>query len=333
MTDGLTALNAEMARQFTDAQASFDAALLSAAKIAERVKASGRLLLLGMGGSHFAGRMVEPLYRSQGIDAVAMPLSEYLGQPVPLAGRVVGVTSQSGESAEVVRWFRVSGIPDNAFGLTMEAGSTLAKAIPSLIGLGGTEIPFAATRSLMVTLALHGAILQNLSGHIDSQINGLPVELESSSEAALTALGAVQTVVTSGRGLYGVAEAIALGLTELARLPCYALEGGQFRHGPIEMLGPNVGVVLFRCDEPTADLVAALARTAREAGSPVVIVDASGRAPIEGVVTIRLAAADGLAAVMTTLAAGQRLMVDFAATRVAHVGRPVRSTKVLRAEV
>ncbi len=57
--------------------------------------------LLGMGGSHAVGRAVEPLYRALGIDAIALPLSEQLGQPLSLDGRTVLITSQSGESAEV----------------------------------------------------------------------------------------------------------------------------------------------------------------------------------------------------------------------------------------
>jgi len=56
-----------------------------------------------------------------------------------------------------------------------------------------------------------------------------------------------RAVVYSGRGvLQGVAEAVALGLMELARMPAFAQEGGQFQHGPLEMLGEGIGVVLFR---------------------------------------------------------------------------------------
>ena len=60
-----------------------------ATKVAASLKRTGRLLLLGMGGSHAVSRAVEPLYRALGIDAIAMPLSEQLGQPLPLAGRTV----------------------------------------------------------------------------------------------------------------------------------------------------------------------------------------------------------------------------------------------------
>ena len=76
------------------------------------------------------------------------------------------VTSQSGESAEVLRWFAEERAPRDSFGLTMEPTSSLANLVPCLIGAGGSEIPFAATRSLTVTLALHAAVLQHLGADL-----------------------------------------------------------------------------------------------------------------------------------------------------------------------
>ncbi|MGO7624014.1 hypothetical protein ACC687_38420, partial [Rhizobium ruizarguesonis] len=62
------------------------------------------------------------------------------GQPLPIAGRKIFVTSQSGESAEVVRWFDETGGTEETFGLTLEGGSFLARTAPSLVGAGGTEL-------------------------------------------------------------------------------------------------------------------------------------------------------------------------------------------------
>ena len=97
---GLLAIDREMARQRADAIASFEHNTAIAAKVAASIRQSGRLLLLGMGGSHAVGRAVEPLYRALGVDALALPLSEQLGQPLLPAGWCS--SPQSGESAEVV---------------------------------------------------------------------------------------------------------------------------------------------------------------------------------------------------------------------------------------
>jgi fructoselysine-6-P-deglycase FrlB-like protein len=329
---GLVAIEKEMGRQNADAIASFKAAAPLAATIAQSLRKNGCLLLLGMGGSHAVGRAVEPLYRTLGIDALALPLSEQLGQPLNLIGKTVLVTSQSGESAEVLRWFAEAGVPADTFGLTLEGGSTLARTVPSLIGAGGTENAFAATRSLTVSFALHLAILNALGEDPSAALAILNLRHNPNVDAAVAALSGVSAVVTSGRRMQGVAEAIALGLTELSRIPCFSLEGGQLRHGPMEMLGPKVGVVLIRAKDPTSELVDRMAISALEAGSPVVIFDASGEEPIEGTVTIDAGVASSIAAVFALLPAAQHFMLGFAGARVDDVGTPVRSTKITRSE-
>lgn len=329
---GLIAIEHEMERQHADARATFAAAASQAGDIAASLRRTGRLLLLGMGGSHAVGRAVEPLYRELGIDAIALPLSEQLGQPLPVAGRTVLVTSQSGESAEVLRWFALVGDRPDTFGLTLEAGSSLARTVPCLVGAGGTERAFAATRSLTVTFAMHMAVLAALGSNAEPALAVLKAPEAPAVGSAVDAMSGVATIVTSGRRLQGVAEAIALGLTELSRLPCFSLEGGQLRHGPMEMLGPSVGVVLFRACDETASLVAGMAASASDAGSPVIVFDTSGEPPIDNVVTICLKQASGMAAILTMLPVAQSFMVAFAASRVADVGTPVRSTKITRSE-
>ncbi|MDQ0559735.1 fructoselysine-6-P-deglycase FrlB-like protein [Rhizobium mesoamericanum] len=329
---GLIAIDREMARQHADALASYEAAAQTAQAIAASLKKNGRLLLLGMGGSHAVGRAVEPLYRALGIDAIALPLSEQLGQPLPLDGRTVIITSQSGESAEVVRWFNETGGGSDTFGLTLEAGSFLARTAPSLIGVGGTELAFAATRSLTVSFALHLAVLVAIGEDPATALAALTFPETPDIDAALAALEGVATVVTSGRRLQGLAEALALGLTELSRCPCFSLEGGQLRHGPMEMLGPAIGVVLFRGQDHTTSLVTAMATSVVETGAPVIIFDASGEEPVAGAITIGFKPASGVAAIFAMLPVAQRFMIAFANARVDNAGTPVRSTKITRSE-
>ena len=330
--EGLLAIDREMARQQDDALASFRGNGAMAAKAAASLRRTGKLLLLGMGGSHAVGRAVEPLYRRLGIDAIALPLSEQLGAPLILDGRTVFITSQSGESAEVLRWFEETGGNADTFGFTLEENAFLARTAPSLIGHGGTEKAFAATRSLTVSFSLHLAILAALGEDVSQAVEALENPGEPAIDAALAVLSNVRSVVTSGRRLQGLAEAIALGFTELSRIPCFSLEGGQLRHGPMEMLSPEVGIVLFRSDDATTDLVTAMATSVVEAGAKLVVFDASGRPPVPGAVTIAFPPLTGLAAVFAMLPTAQRLLIAFAAARVENAGTPVRSTKITRSE-
>jgi fructoselysine-6-P-deglycase FrlB-like protein len=329
---GRAAIEAEMSRQSRDAVQSFADAATQAQGIAGSIRRTGRLLMLGMGASHALNRMVEPFFRDLGIDALALPVSEQLDQPLPLAGRTVIVASQSGESAEVVRWLGTARPGAECFGLTLNPRATLAAALPCLIGAGGVETGFAATRSVLVGLALYGRVLAALGVGAAAMVDALRAPVPAETGGAVRALSGVRCIVTSGRRLAGLAEGLALGLTELSRLPAFALEGGQFRHGPMEMLGPEVSAVFFRGADATGDAVRRLAEAVAEAGSPAVVLDASGAVPAAGAETVLLGRHDGLAALAMLIPVSQRLMLDFAATKVAEVGRPLRSTKITRIE-
>lgn len=329
---GLAAIEHEMSRQKDDARRSYVGAQDQARAVAASVRASRGLLLLGMGASHGLNRAVEPLFRDLGVDAVAVPLSEQLDHPLSTKGRSVIVTSQSGESAEVVRWLQENRPHDDCFGLTMDAGSHLAQALPSLIGAGGVEKGFAATRSLYVGIALYGAVL----GALGADASGLLSSIESPDDPDITLaadlLDGARSIVTSGRQLRGLAETLALGFAELARLPCLAIESGQFRHGPMEMLGPDIGVVFFRGADATGDRVLGMAEAVAAAGARTIVLDASGNRPASGCLTISAGCQDGLAALSALLPIAQRLMVRFASARVPDVGHPLHSQKVTRIE-
>lgn len=329
---GLLTIEYEMARQMEDALTSFKNAKERATLVAASLRETGQLLMLGMGASHAVGRAMEPCYRALGIDAIALPISEQLASPLSLHQKTVLIASQSGESAEVVRWLTSISATHSIFGLSLDAKSTLALRVTSLVGAGGPEVAFAATRSLTLTFALHLAVLAELGISPEASLAAIENPVVSEIGKALDAFRTVSAVVTSGRILQGVAEAIALGLMELSRIPAFALEGGQLRHGPMEMLGPDVGVILFRAQETGAALVAGMAQSAHSAGSKVIVFDALGEEPIPNVLTVQLPAASGLAAIFSILPNVQRFLLAFAATRVADVGIPRRSSKITRNE-
>ena len=331
--NGLELIRDEMRRQHADALASLENNATPAKRVADAIRRTGRLVMLGMGGSHCANRMVEPLFRGQGIDATALVASEALRGPLPRATRAVLLTSQSGGTGEILRYLERAADGEERFGITLGADSKLAAAVPSLVAAGGPERAFAATRSLTLTVALHGALLAALG------VDPAPVAavfrnpVNPSVAAAVERLVPCRAVIYSGRGvLQGVAEVAALGLMELARMPAFALEGGQLQHGPMETLGEGVGVVLYRPAGPDAAGTARLAQAARAAGSPVVVCDVSGEPAIADTVTIALPRAEGLAAAVSLLPAMQETMIGVASRRVERVGEPLRTTKVTDGE-
>jgi fructoselysine-6-P-deglycase FrlB-like protein len=327
---GLDMLEAEMSRQHADALASIRSSTGMAARVGASTTRHRRLLMVGMGASHYANRIAEPLYRRLGIDAWACTAAELLHAPPAMTGTAIFV-SQSGESGEIVELLKRQAPGEDRFGMTLDPSSTLGRAIPCMVGAGGPEVAFAATRSLLVTLALHAGVRAALGGADQGVADSLLNPREPPLDDALAVLGDKTAVVFSGRGVFrGVAETASLMLMELARMPALGLETGQFRHGPLELLSPDLGVVLFCGAEADQAAVASLAHATADAGSRAVIFDCSGGQPVGATVNVALPRRQGLAAVFAVLPSLQRLIISIAARKVDRVGEPIRSTKITR---
>src|SRR5262249_52975218 len=77
-----------------------------------------------------------------------------------------------------------------------------------------------------------------------------------------------------GRGVArGPAETSALVLREAARSPAEALDAAAFRHGPLELAGPDLAVVLLSLQEQTRRLDDRLAAEVARHKTAVLIVD------------------------------------------------------------
>lgn len=332
---GLDLLHSEMARQHDDALASLRQARANpiSASAAAAMRRDGRALLVGMGGSHWINRIVEPLYRQAGIDTTAIVASELLRAPMPTAAHTVLLTSQSGRSGEVLRYLGQTAAQPHRFGITLDPRSDLARTIPSLIGAGGLEKAFAATRSLLMTLAMHGAVLEALQVDVGPLDDALARPAAKADEAAVAVLACCQSAIFSSRGaLQGVAEAGALTMMELARIPVLALEGGQFRHGPYEIINNRMAMVLIRPGGPDSASVARLAEAIARTNNKPIVFDLSGDAPLPHALTIALPPLKGLAAAAVALPALQAVVVPAADRMVENVGIPVRSSKITDGE-
>ena len=207
-----------------------------------------------------------------------------------------------------------------------------------MVGAGGAELAFAATRSLLITLALHGAVLQELglsqAALMDVLRTPIPVECtDPACREAEEELAASSCVVFSSRNLLqGVADAGSLCLMELGRIPAFSLEGGQFLHGPCEMLKPGMGVVLLRPMEDTANSMGRIARTCLTAGLRPIVFDLTDRDDLDGCIRVAIPAHKGLAGAAAALVAMQSVLVKAASMMVPDVGTPVRSAKVTDGE-
>jgi fructoselysine-6-P-deglycase FrlB-like protein len=329
--EGLRLMRAEMARECADALATMCGNRVVAGQVADSLRRTRRLVLYAMGGSHYVNAVAEPLYRALGIDCRAMLASDALMAPLPDGPRTALIASQSGESGEIVELLARPAGAEERFGLTLNPGSTLGTGTRgTLLAAGGPELAFAATRSIILTIALHAAVLNALGQPQDALhalfASGTPAHID----AADAALKGCDVVIFVGRhAMSGVAQSGALSMMELARVATIGLEAGQFRHGPYEVLRPGVGVVLLRSAGPDGASIPPIARSTIAAGCATVVFDASGEAALPGCVTIPLPPAMGLAAAAHMLLAFQPLNIAVACRRIAErVGTPLRTSKV-----
>lgn len=303
--------------------------------LAADVRASGELLVTGMGASLHAGEVLAGLLRGLGVRAWALPASELLHYGEALQVRPLLVVSQSGRSVEVERLVRrkASGV----HGLTLDAESPLGRVGAGVIP-GGPERAFAATRSFTTTVAALYGLASRLGASVDLQ--ALPSSIGPALgrlgglEAARETLQRGRTMVVTGRGpLAGLARYVALLLTELARVPAAALESAQLRHGPVEAAGESLAVVALAASGGTGGLVRKLAAELASMGSPTVLLNASAEVPgAVAVTSVVLPEADELAAVLPLAVAAQRLAVALAEARGIEPGVPSRARKVTREE-
>lgn len=88
-------------------------------------------------------------------------------------------------------------------------------------------------------------------------------------------------LVYVGRGSsLGSAQTAALLTQEAAKLPCTALSGGQFRHGPIELVRSGFQMVIFLGDLKTRHIDLALIEKITSLGGKVVAVAPESSAPV-----------------------------------------------------
>ena len=93
---------------------------------------------------------------------------------------------------------------------------------------------------------------------------------ETLGDDVLEWLGPREDVVVLGRGpARAAAEMAALTLKEAVGLPAEALETAQFRHGPLELAGPNLAALVIATEPETESLDRSLARELRAVGAAV----------------------------------------------------------------
>jgi glucosamine--fructose-6-phosphate aminotransferase (isomerizing) len=232
-----------------------------------------RIVLTGMGSSYHTLHPINLALIEAGLNPVMMETSELVHYGLPLLDErtLVVAVSQSGGSAETVRLLDLERRA-RVLGVTNTAGSALAqRADLALLAQAGPEFSVSCKTYVANLLTLQW-LAALLSGRDEAQCVA-PLEpaaelvakylqgWRANCEVLAEKLRGMRHLFLTGRGssLSAVGTG-ALIIKEAARVHAEGMSSAAFRHGPIEMLRPDMLIAVYRGDERTRELNHRLAR-------------------------------------------------------------------------
>ncbi len=217
------------------------------------------VILTGMGGSlHSAYGTWLRLSQSLPVPVSLWDTSELIQQAPALLreGTMVIAISQSGESVELCRMTELDAGVSVRVAITNTPGNTLARwaslALATEVGPEQTVSTKTYTAGLTALYILERLLtgeddtlatdIATLADGVETLLGALPGQIEE----MLAFIGHDMPLTFIGRGgSYASAMMAALVTAEAAKAPTQALSGGQFRHGPLELVREDFRSVMF----------------------------------------------------------------------------------------
>lgn len=307
-----------------------------------------QIIFTGMGSSYFASYAASYLFNSMGIRSYAMNSSELLYYHFPVIGRKTAVVcvSQSGESFEVVRLLEKLPKDILCIGVSNEAKSSLSmRAVTVLRSRAGREEMTSTKTYTTITLVMFilGWYLGDAWGRekvrqIRRMCAGMEKMLnrrEKLIDDVKGFLGKVDFIQFIGRGpAFSTAVQSELMFKEAAKVAAAGTLGGEFRHGPMEMVGASFKSVLFAAEGKTYSQSIKMARDIGKYHGKVVLISnkASLGANDENVKTIAIDQPDEYLFSIQSIIPVQLLVNALALTNGHEPGRFLHGGKVTLTE-
>src|SRR5215813_2158213 len=316
----------------------------------------GPLLLTGMGSSFHACQAAASALGQRSVLAVTTNTAELLHfqWKTAAAASAVVLVSQSGRSVEVLRLVeKLISLAHRPRLIAITNGTD--NPLTSLVDVcldtaAGAEVG-PSTKSYAATFVPLTALVETMSAAASRRSTA--AALSYVAEAAYLAADATEQLITKapalaeelfewldgrrmvtilGRGVArGAAETSALVLKEAARFPAEALDAADFRHGPLELAGPDLAVVLLSLEEPTRRLDDRLATEVARHNSAVLVV-ANAPSPTDGVRKLEIGHIESLLACAVAVIPAQLLAWRIARAVGRHPGEFRLASKVTTEE-
>jgi glucosamine--fructose-6-phosphate aminotransferase (isomerizing) len=311
------------------------------------------LVFTGMGSSYDACYPAVTDLAASGMASLHLGAAELLHfrTGVLSAPSLIVAVSQSGESAEVVRLARLvreppAGGRPTVLAVTNGADNALAsladmtidtrageEAGPSTMTFGAALVALSSIGSILAGEPVE-AVLARAVGEAELAAAAIERLLADTSlaEEIAARLGPRAVTVVLGRGpARAAAEMGALTLKEAVGLAVESLETAQFRHGPLELAGPDLAAIVIATEEETLDLDVGLASELATAGSAVLVIG-RGSAGSADALRIDVGSADRSIAPAVSIVPIQLLAWRLAVMHGREPGAYLRASKVTTRE-
>ncbi len=218
-----------------------------------------RIIFTGMGSSYFISYAASILFNGIHIPAFVVNASELLHYNSSLLkeGTLLVCLSQSGESFEIKEILKEMPQGVHCIGIVNEENSTLARnADVALLCKAGKE-EMTSTKTFVLTMLVTYILAASLSKrwnettikNVKKLTNGFSDWLQDYDtliDSAIDFLGDIQTLQIIARGpAFAAASQSALMFKEAVKIPATGILGGEFRHGPMEMVADGFKAILF----------------------------------------------------------------------------------------
>ncbi len=301
---------AEIAAQ-PDAIRRAAAALVEQRDLLDRVREAGAtartIVFTGMGSSYDACYPAVNDLAGRGVPSLLVDTAELLHfrRPILTPQTLAVIVSQSGESAEIVKLateISRQRLRPVVISVTNGLDNDLARRADIRLDTwagaetGPSTKTFAAAMTALAGLArlLAGDSVATAVDHTRTAAEGAALaaerlldDPEAEAERLAGLLGRRKVMVVLGRGpARAAAEMGALMLKE-SGVMAESLESAMFRHGPLELAGPDMSAIVLATEPETRRLDLALADELVDAGAAVLVVTPDGMAPkgAEGIAT------------------------------------------------
>lgn len=284
-----------------------------------------RIVITGMGASHFGTYPAWLHLVQNGLPAWWVETSELLHYALPLIGErtLLWVVSQSGLSAEIQAILnRLEAHPHAVIlATTNDLNSPLAQRADVTLNLSAGPEFTVSTRTYLNTLAvtqlaalqLTGQAVESARQQLLQAAGGIQSYLEHWQEHVqhwVHLLGVPERLIILGRGAsLANAQLAALILKESAKYESEGLSAAQFRHGPLELADPRLSTIIIEGDQAAREKNLALARDLDKYQTRVVWL---GKEPVEGLNSLVLPSAQGIGTVLAEIVPFQMLTLSLA---------------------